>query len=673
MKKNRWLQTWGVIFLSVAIAVITASQIFAQSPQNAKLSQITHPLEPLTAAEMTTAVYVLKKEKSLSDRVVFPNLSLREPDKSKVVNFKLGDGISREAFVVVLEPAKNKTYEAIVDLKKASLLAWKEVTDGQQPALIDDDYEVLSTLAKADPRWQAAMKKRGITDLESAVVDGWAMGLMSEQEKASGKRLMRGVTYYKNKNRTNYYGSPVEGLAIVIDLNSKKVVEVVDRGIVPFSKANFDYDPASQKPLQPAPKPLEIQQPQGATFKLNKNEVTWQNWKFRYLMHPREGLTLYQVSYNDRGKIRPILYRAGLSEMVVPYADTAPSWVVRSAFDVGEYRYGWLSTALAKGKDVPTNALLLDALFADDSGSPSVSKDVIAIYEKDAGILWRHYDSNTETYEGHRSRELVLTTVAAIGNYDYGINWVFHEDGTLEVQTDLTGIMLVKGTEAVTEGHHSEQFGHLVAPNVLAINHQHFINFRLDFDVDGIANRVTEMKVAALPKSESNPQSNAFKMEEIPLSKESMAVRDMNLAESRSWMIENATKKNALGGAISYMLMPGSNSVFYPLADSNVRHRGQFASHHFWVTKYKPDELYAAGDYPNQGLPDRGLPQWVSDNEALDGEDIVAWYTMGVTHIPRPEEWPIMTVHRASFKIMSRGFFTENPVLNVSDSEVPKK
>jgi primary-amine oxidase len=668
-KKNRWLQTFGIMLLPVAIAVIMASQILAQPP---KPLPITHPLEPLTAAEITTAVTVLKKEKALSDRVVFPNLSLRDPDKAKVLAFKIGNPIQREAFVVVLEPAKNKTYEAIVDLKKASILSWKEVSGGQ-PALVDDDYVILSTLAKADPRWQAAMKKRGITDLESSVVDGWAMGLMSEQEKALGKRLMRGVTYYKDKKRMNYYGSPVEGLSITVDLNNKKVVEVIDRGVQPISKANFDYDAASQKPLQPALKPLEIKQPKGASFKLNKNEVTWQNWKFRFLMHPREGLTLYQVSYNDKGKVRPILYRAGLSEMVVPYADTSPSWYVRSAFDVGEYRFGWLSTTLNRGKDVPENALLLDALFADDLGSPAVSKDLIAIYEKDAGILWRHYDSNTETYEGHRSRELVLTTVAAIGNYDYGINWVFHEDGTLEVQTDLTGIMLVKGTKSITENHDHDQFGHLVAPNVLAINHQHFANFRLDFDVDGTANRVTEMKVSALPKSESNPQSNAFKMEEIPLATESKAVRDMNLAESRSWMIENATKKNALGGAISYMLMPGGNTVFYPLADSNVRHRGQFANHHLWVTQYKPEELYAAGDYPNQGLPEQGLPQWVADNESLEGKDLVVWYTMGVTHIPRPEEWPIMTVHRASFKIMSRGFFTQNPVLNVSDAEVSKK
>lgn len=665
-KKTKWLQFLGISFLAVAIAVIFTTQVWA------KPTQVNHPLDPLTISEINTAVAVVKKEKSLGDRVTFPNLSLKDPDKARVLFFKKGDPIPREAFLVILDAPKNKTYEAVVDLKKASLLSWKEVSSGQ-PALLDDEYELLEKLAKADPRWQAAMKKRGITDFENAIVDGWAMGVMSEKEKASGKRLMRGITYYKGKKRTNYYGSPVEGVMTTVDLNSKTVFEVIDPDIVPVAKGNFDYDSASLKPLQKAPKPLRIKQPQGVSFKLNKNEVTWQNWKFRYLMHPRDGLTLYQVSYNDKGKERLILYRAGLSEMVVPYADTSPSWFVRNAFDVGEYRFGWLSTILARGKDAPENAVLLDALFADDAGKPLVNKDLIAIYEKDAGILWRHYDSNTQSYEGHRSRELILTTVAAIGNYDYGINWVFHEDGTLEVQTDLTGIMLVKGTESVTESHDHDQFGHLVAPNVLAINHQHFVNFRLDFDVDGMANRVTEMKVAALPKSESNPQGNAFKMEEIPLKTESKAVRDMNMAESRSWMIENATKKNAVGGAIAYMLMPGSNSVFYPLEGSNVRDRGQFATHHFWATQYKPDELYAGGDYPNQGLANQGLPQWVADDESLDGKDLVVWYTMGVTHIPRPEEWPIMTVHRASFKIMSRGFFNQNPVLNVADSAISDK
>ena len=658
LKKCSWWRPLTILFVISCGVILIFGKTFAQSPG------ISHPLDPLTENEIKMAVTVVKKDKSLTEFARFPNISLQEPDKQTVLNFKKGDAIPRQAFLVILEPRLNKTYEAIVDTKASKIISWQEVSTGQPP-LLDEEYEILDQVAKADIRWQEAMKKRGIADFENVIIDGWATGMMSEKEQASGKRLIRGITYYKGKDRSNYYGAPIEGLSVTVDLNNRQVFEVRDTGIVPFSKANFDYDEKTLSPLQKALKPLRIQQPQGTTFQIKGNEVSWQNWKFRYLMHPREGLVLYLVTYNDKGKDRIILYRAGLSEMVVPYSDTSREWAVRSAFDVGEYRFGWLSTPLDKGNDVPENTVLLNTLFADDNGEPYIGENIIGIYEKDAGILWRHYDFNTETFEGRRARQLVVNTVAAIGNYDYGINWIFHEDGTLEQRSDLTGIMLAKATHDVTNAHnHGDQFGTLVAANVEAINHQHFLNFRLDFDVDGVKNSVTEMKVSTL-SPEKNPFGNAFTMSERNLQQESEAIRDVNLAESRAWMVMNKNQKNSLGMPTSYMLMPSTNSIYYPNFQANSRQRGEFATHHFWATRYKANELYAAGDYPNQGKKGRGLPQYTADNESLDNEDLVVWYTYGVTHIPRPEEWPIMTVHPAGFKIMSWGFFDQNPVLNV--------
>lgn len=658
LKKYSWWRPLTILFVISCGVILIFGKTFAQSPG------ISHPLDPLTENEIKMAVTVVKKDKSLTEFARFPNISLQEPDKQTVLNFKKGDAIPRQAFLVILEPRLNKTYEAIVDTKASKIISWQEVSTGQPP-LLDEEYEILDQVAKADIRWQEAMKKRGIADFENVIIDGWAPGMMSEKEQASGKRLIRGITYYKGKDRSNYYGAPIEGLSVTVDLNNRQVFEVRDTGIVPFSKANFDYDEKTLSPLQKALKPLRIQQPQGTTFQIRGNEVSWQNWKFRYLMHPREGLVLYLVTYNDKGKDRMILYRAGLSEMLVPYSDTSREWAVRSAFDVGEYRFGWLSTPLDKGNDVPENTVLLNTLFADDNGEPYIGENIIGIYEKDAGILWRHYDFNTETFEGRRARQLVVSTVAAIGNYDYGINWIFHEDGTLEQRSDLTGIMLAKATHDVTNAHnHGDQFGTLVAANVEAINHQHFLNFRLDFDVDGVKNSVTEMKVSTL-SPEKNPFGNAFTMSERNLQQESEAIRDVNLAESRAWMVMNKNQKNSLGMPTSYMLMPSANSIYYPNFQADSRQRGEFATHHFWATRYKANELYAAGDYPNQGKKGRGLPQYTADNESLDNEDLVVWYTYGVTHIPRPEEWPIMTVHPAGFKIMSWGFFDQNPVLNV--------
>src|SRR4029453_7772794 len=114
-----------------------------------------------------------------------------------------------------------------------------------------------------------------------------------------------------------------------------------------------------------APKPLLQQQPQGPSFTVSGQEIRWQKWRFRFSVHPREGLVLHTVGYEDKGRVRPILYRASLSEMLVPYADTAPNWSFRNAFDEGEYGLGRLTDSLEIGTDAPAHARFFDAVFHD--------------------------------------------------------------------------------------------------------------------------------------------------------------------------------------------------------------------------------------------------------------------------------------------------------------------
>lgn len=662
MGKLAKLFAWvWIIGIASVIVLISWQMSLAQKPK------ISNPLDLMTAAEIKTAVAVIHKEKKLSDDARFANISLQEPQKSEVLEFKPGSFFKREAFVVILEPNLNKTYEAVVDLKASKLNLWKEVS-GVQPPLLDEEYDLLQKLAKADARWQEAMKKRGLTNFDEIEVEGWDPGNLSDKEKQEGARLMRGLSYYKGKSR-NYYGNPIEGVLVTANLNTRKVVDLIDTGVVPIPQESWDFDEKAVRKLRTAPKMLKIQQPNGTSFEINGNEITWQKWKFRYMVHPREGLVLYLVSYEDQGKLRPILYRAGLSEMVVPYADTDPIWVFRNAFDVGEYRIGRLINSLDLGKEVPENAMLLDAVFADDAGKPYVQKQAVAIYEQDGGLLWKHYDYVSEQKEVRRARNLVMTFNSAIGNYDYGFNWVFHQDGTLELEANLTGTMLVKAS-ADTMHSKGNHFGRRVANNLLATNHQHFFTFRLDMDVDGQVNSASEMNTKALPIGEDNPTGNAFVAKETLMAKETDAVRDMDMKHSRMWKIMNADKKNALGDDISYGLLPGENSVLYASDQANVRHRAGFSQHHFWVTQYKPDEMYAGGSYPNQGKLGQGLPEWVSDNESLVGKDLVLWYTIGITHMPRPEEWPAMTVHQAGFKLVPAGFFTQNPALDVPSPQI---
>lgn len=623
-----------------------------------------HPLDPLSKAEIALTVEILKSNGKASRSSRFPVIALHEPPKAEVLAFKPDSPMRREAFAVVYERAVNKTFEAIVDLNNKSIISWKEVPGAQPRVMLEDIYMVEQAVRK-DPRWQQAMKKRGITDFENVQIDPWPAGYYGFPDEESA-RVLRAVSYYKAAS-SNSYARPIEGVVAYVNMNSQKVFEFIDTGIVPVPKDTADYGSHSDEKLREAPKPLLIAQSHGASYVVEGNEVRWQNWRFRFAVHPMEGLVLYTVGYEDQGKLRSVLYRASLSEMVVPYGDPGPSWFFRNVFDKGEFGIGWLANSLEPNLDAPNNAEFFNAVFATETGSPYESPRAVALYERDGGLLWKHFDYKHN--ESRRARDLVLSYIATIGNYDYGFNWIFRQDGSIEMEVLLTGIMAVKAvnsTEAAEGKEKEEVYGYRVGPDVQAVYHQHFFNFRLDMDVDGPGdNSIIEMNTKAVPPGRGNPHMNAFIMTETLLGKEKLAQRQINLASNRKWKVINSSIKNSLDQPTGYILIPGANAVPYAHPQSSVRKRAAFLNAHLWVTQYEPTEMSAAGSYVNQSRGGEGLPKWTSANRSIQGQDIVLWYTLGVTHIPRPEEWPVMTPHRAGFKLVPGGFFIRNPALDV--------
>jgi primary-amine oxidase len=627
----------------------------AQAPPAA---HSTHPLDPLTAAEIAAAARIIRAAPQFPGDAVFAMLVLKEPPKAEVLVYQPGAAIRRQSFAVILDRPRNRTFEVVVDLTGGRIMSWTEVK-GVQPAALESEYDTFVGVVKGDTRFRDAMLKRGIKDLDEVQVDFWAVGQVAPQFQT--RRLLRAVAYFKGGG-SNFYSRPIEGVGALVDMNSERVVEFFDTGVVPIP-AGSELDEQSTG-TRPRPKALTISQPDGASFEIDGHEVSWQKWRFRYAMHPREGLVLHMVGYEDAGRVRPILYRASVSEMAVPYGDTDRNWRWRSAFDVGEYGMGRLASPIEANTDAPPNARLLPATFANDDGEAYEPKNVVGIYERDGGLLWKHFESFARTNESRRARQLVIFFIATIGNYDYAINWIFHQDGVLELDAALTGLMLPKGVRDV-KSTHLPASGHLVAANVVAPHHQHFFNFRLDFDVDGPANEVREMNTRAMPAGPGNPNLNGMIMEEMRLSTEGLAQRRMNMAAARTWSVVNPSAQNALGHHTSYILVPGVNSLPYVAPASQVRRRAGFVNQHFWATRYNDDEMYAAGAYPNQSLGGAGLPRWVANNEPLSKQDVVVWYTMGVTHIPRPEEWPVMPVTHVGFKLIPGGFFSRNPALDV--------
>lgn len=578
-----------------------------------------------------------------------------------------------KAMAVVYNSATQTLTEVTVDLASGAIV---QVTprQGEQPRVLEEDFDTAIRLTRDDPEWQAAMGKRGITNFKNVLIDGWAPGERAPGGVADGTRVLRTLSYDISNLRDaiNPYSQPIEGVEVIVDIDHEKVVKVHDHGVVP-------------RPANPTPtkaetranlKPLVTSQPDGPSFRIRGDAIEWGHWRLRIEFHPRDGLILRDIGWADGGaggKVRPILASAMLSEMVVPYGDPSGSWRWRSAFDSGEYGLGNSTRTLTPGREVPENAAVLPGCVVTSNGTPKEILGAVAIYERDGGLGWLHYDYLSSRVESARERELWLTSIVTIGNYDYGVNWIFRETGAIEVQAMLTGILLPKGTAAHScsacdavvagisgQGTGDQKFGTLIAPGVVAPNHQHWFNFRLDFDVDGRNNSVLEMNTASAGPGAENPSGNAFVMSETLLRTERDAKREVSTAAHRLWRVVNPSVRNSLGHLSGYVLVPGGNGVPYSPEGSPLLHDAGFVRHHLWVTREKSDELHAAGDYPNQTRGGEGLPKWSTD-ESITNTDVVVWYNFAVTHTPRAEEWPVMSTERAGFRLLPKGFFERNP------------
>jgi primary-amine oxidase len=479
------------------------------------------------------------------------------------------------------------------------------------------------------------------------------------------RRLCAALAWMRATPGGNSYGRPIEGIVGLVDLHKGEVVHVVDNGAVPVPDEPGEYRAAYVGPLRDDLKPLEIVQPEGPSFVVDGNEVRWQRWSFRLGFSAREGLILHDVCYDDGGQRRSILYRASYSEMAVPYGDPSPNRYIQCPFDIGENLVGTLANSLELGCDCLGEIHYFDAVVANSVGEPVRKPNVICLHEEDYGILWKHWDFRTDDSEVRRSRRLVISSISTVGNYEYGFFWSLYQDGTIESEVKATGVL---STAAVAPGQHPEH-GTLVAPGVNGMNHQHFFNVRLDFDLDGERNAVYEVHTEAAPIGPENPYGNAFKAKRTLLRRESESPELIDPLTGRYWLVVNHEARNALDQPVGYKLMPGENVLSFAQPGSVFAKRGAFASKHVWVTRYHPSERYAAGDYPNQNRDVIGLPAYVAQDRPLADEDVVLWYTFGLHHLPRPEDWPVMPTAYIGFALKPVGFFDLNPALDVPPPE----
>jgi primary-amine oxidase len=630
-----------------------------------------HPLAPLTPEEIEAAVAIVRTEHAASEHLRFVMVRLHEPPAEVAYSYQPGDPVPREAFFVLLDktPGKGGAYEALVNLSEGRVTSWRRIGEGEgQPSITFEEFFASEDAIKKDPRFRAALAKRGITeaDLERVRIDPWSAGNYGNPEEDSRRVLRTTVHYLLNTEdpEENTYAHQIAGLHAILDLNTMEVVRVDDFGVVPIPQRPGNYLPRDVGPLRTDLKPIQISQPEGTSFSVEDGyRVTWQKWDFMVGFSPREGLILYHIFYDGR----PLFRSVRLAEMVVPYGDPSPDHAFQNAFDVGEYGVGWLANSLELGCDCLGEIHYFDAHMTENDGSVRTIKNAVCMHEEDEGILWKHWNYRTDHTEVRRSRRLVVSFIATVGIYEYGFFWYFRQDGSLEMDVKLTGIMNIG---AVAPGVIPEYGELLNTDGLYAPIHQHFFSFRLEPMIDGLQNSVVETNIVAEQDRGKNRWGNAYKAVNTLLRSETEAQRD--IVRDRTWKIINSNVRNAVNGSVvGYEICPGAgaNSLLLAAPDSSIFRRAAFARHHLWVTPYRPDEQFPAGNYPNQHPGGAGLPAWTQANRSIENTILSIWYTVGVMHNARVEDWPVMPVKHAGFMLRPFNFFEGNPGLDVPPSD----
>uniref|UniRef100_A0A0E0NH68 Amine oxidase n=1 Tax=Oryza rufipogon TaxID=4529 RepID=A0A0E0NH68_ORYRU len=497
------------------------------------------------------------------------------------------------------------------------------------------EYAECEATVKSHPPFIEAMKKRGVDDMDLVMVDPWCAGYYSDAD-APNRRIAKPLIFCRTESDSpmeNGYARPVEGIHIVIDVQNNTVIEFEDRKFVPLPPPDHlrNYTPGETRGGVDRSdlKTLIINQPDGPSFRVNGYFVEWQKWNFRIGFTPKEGLVIHSVAYVDgnRGR-RPIAHRLSFVEM---------------------------------GCDCLGLIKYFDAHFTNFTGGVETIENVVCLHEEDHGILWKHQDWRTGLAEVRRSRRLTASFVCTIANYEYGFYWHFYQDGKIEAEVKLTGILSLG---ALMPGE-QRKYGTTIAPSLYAPVHQHFFVARMDMAVDCKPNEAYNQVVEVNVKVESaGPNNDLCEKHCIVVQTQTFCVTDT--AGRMFVQVRNTRTVNRTGQPTGYKLVPGSSCLPLALPEAKFLRRAGFLKHNLWVTSFKNDEMFPGGEFPNQNPRiNEGLATWVKKDRSLEETNLVLWYVFGITHIPRLEDWPVMPVERISFMLMPDGLFNCSPAIDV--------
>jgi primary-amine oxidase len=626
------------------------------------MSSISRSLATLTADEIAVNKRVLTREGLAGPTVHYSYVGLVEPDKRALLATGSAPRCVRSMLV---DMATNVSHDVVVSVAEERVISdhvLDHAVDGQVPVVLEE-FHLVEEVIHQNEKWLAAMRKRGLTDISTLRVNPLSGGVLTEAE--TGRRIQRCFTFVQKTPDDLGWAHPVDGVTVMIDVVTREVLDVIDYVDLPVPQEDGNFHLASWRgPDRSGLKPIEITQPEGPSFSIDEHgTLSWAGWNLQVGFDQREGLVFHNITIDDAGVARPVIYRASIAEMMVPYGDPSPQRWFQNFFDCGEYLLGGFANSLELGCDCVGDITYIDAVLAGNDGESRVIPQAICIHEEDTGILWKHFDNWNGSSVSRRNRRLVVSFFVTVGNYDYGFYWYFGLDGQIEFEVKATGVVFTSAYPG--EGY---RFASELAPGLGAPYHQHLFSARLDMMVDGLTNSVDELEATLVPRGPLNPTGTGFTQSVERLTSESTAQRLADNSKGRAWLVTNPSVQNRLGGDVGWVLLPEGKPVLLADEQSDIYHRATYSTKHLWVTEYEPTQLYPAGDFVNLHPGGAGLPAWVAADRSVDGADIVLWHTFGLTHFPRIEDWPVMPVDTCGFVLRPHGFFGRNPAMDIPES-----
>ncbi|OBT75859.1 hypothetical protein VF21_04372 [Pseudogymnoascus sp. 05NY08] len=633
-----------------------------------------HPLDPLSVKEIEVVVSLLRKQKG---NLYFNTVTLLEAPKAEMQAWLANPQPTRHPTRIadaVVVSKEGQVYDALVDLQSQSILRWEAVT-GCQPIIIGEEMLNVERILRKDPKIIEQCGILGIPPehMYKVYCDPWTIGY--DERYGSNVRLQQGLMYYRPHVDDSQYTYPLD-FCPIFDVHKQEVIAIdippVRRPLSTAPPNNYHLpQPAQQGGYRSDLKPINIMQPEGVSFTVNGRTIEWQNWSVHVGFNHREGIVLNNISFFDKfeNKVRPIFYRLSLVEMVVPYGNPEHPHQRKHAFDLGEYGGGYMTNSLLLGCDCKGAIHYMDADFVTQQGGIRTIKNAICIHEEDAGILFKHTDFRDNSTIVTRGRKLIISHIFTAANYEYCIYWIFLQDGTIQLEIKLTGIL---NTYSLNPGEDTKEWGTEVYPGVNAHNHQHLFCLRVDPNIDGPNNTI--FQVDAVPGqqpvgSAENKHGNAFYAKKTKFTTVAQAVSDYNGTTSRTWDLCNENKLNKHSHRpVGYKLVSREVAPLLPQEGGLVWKRAGFARRAVHVTKYEDSQIYPAGRHVPQtsGEPSEGISQWIAQNPSqnIANTDIVLWHTFGLTHFATPEDYPIMPAEPITLMLRPRNFFERNPCMD---------